>query len=434
MPTHLTPIEPYQQVEPFAEPTFDIDENDQGSATSALDIYALNATRSANSATYRHFVLGDQAHDVAPAGFQDFDWAPPTISHVMDLQEVQPLPDIYDPELLDAQPMPYLSPHVDANSSYGNTPQIDWSALVPVMPLGEGELADQGSNPMSAPLVSRRRSRSPIDERYPHISSSPKRQRRTNSLSRKNRALKRKRSESRILKREKSNSFHEQYIESVRKSGKTPTDIDCFAYNDSDTDEDSKWSTLNLSKKRKDSDPVDAGPEVAAEDLPAAYTRFQPLYKPKVDNNARFVVNTSKFTLPVPALEKRRKDLAERARVSIIQSNSSVRTRKVPLFKPPPPTQRSASAHQGNKVIEIFDDEERKKQKAQVLRGLSSSALGLVQRPKSKSRDGDSPVEESGVSPSDFTRAVSHTDVRVVTGVQEFTLQDYQTGQRHGSN
>jgi hypothetical protein len=241
------------------------------------------------------------------------------------------------------------------------------------------------------PSHTRKRKRSYEQERAQSVSPPRKSRQRARSSPKGKQLRKRNRSKSFGLKREKSTSFHEQYVESARKGGKLPTDIDCFGYDEDDDEDLENWSTFERLKKQQKvlNGTAPADTETVADDIPSIYTTFQPRFKPKVDKKEMITI-TNAFKLPVPALDKISSKTNIRQPVVTVLTDSTALRRR-PLFQPPP-------ASGSSRVVEIPDDEERKKQKAEALKGLSSAGLGLSERQKQACRDDEAPSKQSGVS------------------------------------
>lgn len=240
------------------------------------------------------------------------------------------------------------------------------------------------------------------------------------------RTLKRRRSSNNALTRKKSRSFHEEYVDSVKKGGKLPTDIDSFAFQGKN-DEGEHWSTIDFFKKQKrdTSHKQEGGTADKDARLPSIYTEFQPKFKPKVDK--KMVITTSNsFKLPIPAFNALSKNVAAGGS-SASNEVARMSTRRRTLFQPPPV---NATKTQGQaKVIEIFDDEEKRKMKSEALKGLEGSSLGLTQRARPTSKDESTDAKGAGVSqlfPS-HTMIWSLTEF-FVPGIQELALQRFEVG------
>lgn len=313
--------------------------------------------------------------------------------------------------------------------SIANLRPVTWPPLQPLSPLNPASSGYQGSSagyPGKVYDENGEDNRPPPNGqpgRYKQDRQEPDSPPRAKSRSYKDiplgsRTLKRRRSSTSALTRKRNKSFHEEYVDSAKKGGKLPTDIDSFAFQDKNDGEGEHWSTINFFKKQKrdPSHKQDDGTDDQDGRLPSIYTEFQPKFKPKVDK--KMVITTSKsFKLPIPAFNALSKNAAAGGSSA---SNEMARTstKRRTLFQPPPV---NSTKTQGQaKIIEIFDDEEKRKMKTEALKGLESSSLGLTQRAKTAFKDEPTDSKEAGVSP------LFPSDVVICT-LTKLSFQEYRS-------
>lgn len=186
-------------------------------------------------------------------------------------------------------------------------------------------------------------------------------------------------------------SIQEMYLEETKRTGRLPTDINCFGLEDdyqelSHGADMENWSTsfARLNKQKKEHLDLVEPPSKSAK-IAKAYSTFQPQFVPKIDNN-RMILTGSTFKLPVPAFANRGKGGGGMYRQADIEQSS---TRRRSLFKPPPK----------DEVIEILEPEERQQRRDEALKRLNKSVFGLAERPSDTTSPGESTSSRPKVYP-----------------------------------